>query len=78
MEEIGNKVSTAADLYILCGELVRQGKGDAKLMFDTDAQNFDVHMVPVTFASWMSADIMGEEVFCLSNTEPYGKYAKRG
>lgn len=38
--------------------------------------SFDVHLVPVTYASWMSEDIVGEEVFCLCNTEPYGKYAK--
>lgn len=62
---------TVEDLYRICGRIIAEGKySDARVLFDTEAQHFHVHMVPVDNAS--IEDIGdGDPFLTLATHEPH-------
>lgn len=68
------KTMNVNDLYQFCKKLVDDGHGESCVVFDTDAQNFAYHLVPIDSADFDPES--GSSDVILSNSEPYGTYSE--
>lgn len=53
MKDIYRKIKTVSDLHAFLSELIRDGKGNCPVEFDTEARKFDYHLALIGGVSWM-------------------------
>lgn len=56
-----------SELIVKLSEL----NADADVLFDTEAQHYDVHLVPIDMVHPIPAEAIGREVVCLSEDYPH-------
>lgn len=64
IEEIYKKVKTVKELHQFLGKLVKLGKGDVPIYFDTDARTFEYHLAKIGAVSLLPKEMVGEEELC--------------
>jgi len=62
---------TVKELYDNLWKMIRDGHGGAEVLFDTDAQRYDTHLVPVDSALIYSPDDGPISKLVLSEDHPH-------
>ncbi len=70
MNDEKRKAMTVDSLAEFLNELKAEGSGDALVVFDTEAQHFDCHMVHVSSA-FLESDLDGEPIVVLHEDSPH-------